>query len=72
VVIEIVDGIESLCGVLAQVTQDFAHVGPVFLLDMSVVVFFIRAATSELDLLLIAEGFEVIVNELRTVVGVDA
>ena len=31
-----------------------------------------QAATSELDLLLIAEGFAVIVNELRTVVGVDA
>ena len=44
-----------------------AHAGPVFPLDMSVVVFFIRAATSELDLLLIAEGFEVIVKELRTV-----
>jgi len=47
-------------------------VGPVFLLDMSVVVFFVRASTSELDLFLIAEGFEVIVNELRTVVGIDA
>jgi hypothetical protein len=72
VVIEIVDRIESLWGVVAQVTQDFAHMRPVFLLDMSVVVFFIRAATSELDLLLIAEGFDVIVNELRTVVGVGA
>ena len=63
--VEIVDGIESLWEIIAQVAQDFTHVSPVFLLDMGVVVFFIRASTSELDLFLITESFEVVVNELR-------
>jgi hypothetical protein len=42
VLVEIVDGIESLWGIIAQVAQDFTDVSPVFLLDVGVVVFFYR------------------------------
>ena len=62
----------SLLGVVALVAEDFAHMGPVFLFDMGVVVFFVRAPSGELDFLLITEGFEVVVDELRAVIGIDA
>ena len=58
--------------VIAQVAEDFTHVGPVFLLDMGVVIFFVRASTGELDLVLITEGLEVVVDELLAVIGIDA
>jgi len=46
--------------------------GPVFLFDMSVVVFFVGASSGELDLFLITERLEVIVDEFRAVVGIDS
>ena len=37
--------------------------GPVFLFDMSVVVFFVGPPSGELDFSVITEGFEVVVDE---------
>ena len=64
VLVEIVHGVESGLRVIAQVAQDFTHVGPVFLFDVSVVVFFVRPPSGELDLSLIAERLEVVVEVL--------
>lgn len=58
--------------VIAQVAEDFAYMGPVFLFDMGVVVFFVGTSSGELDFFLIAERFEMIVDELRAVVGIDS
>ena len=46
--------------------------GPVFLFDMSVVVFFVGAPLGELDFSVVAEGFEVVVDKLGSIVGIDA
>ena len=46
--------------------------GPVFLFDMSVVVFFVGTPSGELDFSLVTEGFEVLVDKLRAIVGIDA
>ena len=46
--------------------------GPVFLFDVCVIVFFVGPATGELDMILITEGLEVIVDKLRAVIGIDA
>lgn len=62
--VKIVHGLKSRWGVIAFIAKDFAHMGPVFLFDMGVVVFFVRASSSELDLVLIAESLEVIVDKL--------
>ena len=57
--------------VVAQVAQDFAHVSVVFLFDMGVVIFLVGPAASELNILLIAEGLEMIVDKFRTIVRID-
>ena len=72
VLVKIIDGLLGRFRIVAQVAKDFAYMGPVFLFDMSVVVFFVGASTGELDFFLITEGLEVIVDELRAVVGIDA
>ena len=52
--------------------MNFAHMGPIFLFDVSIVIFFVGASAGELDGLLITEGFEVVVDELTAVIGIDA
>jgi hypothetical protein len=61
--VKVVDGLKGRLGIIAFIAEDFAHMGPVFLFDVGVIVFFVRASSGELDLVLIAEGFEVIVPE---------
>src|SRR5215472_2018656 len=46
--------------------------GPVLLLDVGVVVLLVRAAAGELNLLRLAVVPQVLIDELRAVVGVDA
>jgi hypothetical protein len=46
--------------------------GPIFLFDVSVVILFVGAAAGKLNGLLITEGFEVVVDELTAVIGIDA
>src|SRR6202162_6391211 len=59
-------------GVVAHVAEELADVGSVFLLDVGVVVFLVGPAAGELDLLGLAVVPEMLVDELRAVVGVDA
>ena len=72
VLVKIIDGYLSRLTVIAQVAKDFAHMGPIFLFDVSVVILFVGAAAGELNGLLITEGLEVVVDELTAVIGIDA
>ena len=68
--IEVIDEFQGLGGVVTVPAQELTHMGPVFLFDMSIVVFLVGSATSELDVFLMAISPEVMVNEFRAVVGV--
>ena len=46
--------------------------GPIFLFDMGVVIFFVGAATGELDFVLITEGLEMVVDKFLAIIGIDA
>ena len=70
--VEIVDRREGGGGVVADVTEELADVGPVLLLDMGVVVFLVRPPAGELDGLGLAVVIQGGVDELGAVVGVDA
>jgi len=72
VAIEIVAGRPSLRGIVAQVAEQSADVGPVLLLDVSVVVLFVGTAARELDVMRLAVAPEMRMEELAAVVGVDA
>ncbi len=70
--VEGIHGVEGRGGVGAHVPQECADVGPVLLLDMGVIVFLVGALASELDPLSLAIPVEMVVDELRAVVGVNA
>ena len=63
VLIKLVHGSLSWRGVIAQIAKDFAHMGPIFLFDMGVVILFVGTTAGELDFVLITEGLEVIVDK---------
>src|SRR5215831_8537756 len=69
--VEIIDGLQGGWRSIAQVANDFTHMGPVFLFDMSVAVFFVGAPSGKLDFSLITEGFEMVVDKLRSIIGID-
>jgi len=72
VVVKVVDRREGLWRIEAGVAKQLAHMSPVFLLDMGVVVFLVRSSTRELDAVSTAVVQEMVVDEFRTVVGVDS
>jgi len=57
--------------VLALPSQQLAHVGPVFLFDVGVVVFFVGTPAGELNVLGFTPAFPMPIDELRAVVGVQ-
>src|SRR2546428_734384 len=63
VLIKLVHGSLSWRGVIAQIAKDFAHMGPIFLFDMGIVILFVGTTAGELDFVLITEGLEVIVDK---------
>jgi hypothetical protein len=57
-------------GIETAITNHFPHNIAVFLFDKTVVVFAIRSAAGELDMVLSAPGQELFVNELTAVITV--
>jgi len=57
--------------VVADVTHELGDVGPVLLLDVGVIVLLVGPAPRELDRLRLAVAVEMIVDELRAIVGID-
>jgi len=74
-IIELVGGLLGLCGVVAIPAHKLSDMGPVFLLDVGVVVFFVGTRSGELDSTaswaLLTEGKKVVVDKLAAVVRVD-
>ena len=74
-IIELVGGLLGLCGVVAIPAHKLSDMGPVFLLDVGVVVFFVGSRAGELDSTaswaLLTESKKVVVDELAAVVRVD-
>lgn len=73
--VEVIDGTKSPLGVVAIPAQKFADVGPVFLLDVGIIILFVFTGSCELDftaLSFAAEGPEMMVDEFGAVVGIDA
>lgn len=58
--------------VIAQVSDGFSDSGPVLLLDMSPIVLVARPRPGERDLMLDAVGQEMLVDEFRPLIGIDA
>ena len=75
-IIELVGGLLGLCGVIAIPAHKLSDMGPVFLLDVRVVVFFVGTRSGELNgaasWALLTEGKKVVVDELAAVVRVDS
>lgn len=72
--IKIVDGVEGLRRIVAIPAQEFAHVGPVFLFDVGIVVFLVGTGAGELDGRAcgpLTEGEQRVVDELGSVVRVN-
>jgi len=72
VAVEGVDGFQGLRGIVAVPAQELAHMGPVLLLDVGIVVLLIGAAAGELDgggLLAVLD--QMVVEELAAVIGVQ-
>jgi hypothetical protein len=70
--VEIVDRRLRLEGIIAVPAQELAHMGPIFLLDVCVVVFLIWSAAGELDLAPATVLEEMGIDELGAVVGIEA
>ena len=74
-IIELVGGLLGLCGVVAIPAHKLPDMGPVFLLDVRVVVLFVGTRSGELNgaasWALLTEGKKVVVDELTAVVRVD-
>jgi len=69
--VKIVHGLDGFRGIVAVPTDEFADMGPVFLLDMGVVVFFVGPAAGEVDLAIRTVFFDMVVDELAAVVDVQ-
>ena len=73
--INLIDPGLGLGGVIAIIAEDLSNLRTVLLFDVGVVVFFIRPGASELNFAVRrsepAKAPEVVVNELRPIVGVD-
>jgi hypothetical protein len=70
-----VEGMEGGTGgraLIAVIADHLPHGGPVLLLDVGLVVFLVGSTTRGGDALLLAVALEVVVDELRAVVGVQA
>src|SRR5262245_42091744 len=59
-------------GVVAHISQQLAHVRPVLLLDVRVVVLLVRPAARELNLVDLAVVPQMLIDELTAVIRVDA
>ena len=74
-IIELVGGLLGLCGVVAIPAHKLSDMGPVFLLDVRVVIFFVGTRAGELNGVaswaLLTEGKKAVVDKLTAVVGVD-
>ena len=70
--VQVVHGGKSLLGIVANIAQELSDVGPVLLLDVGIVIFFVRTAAGEMDFTLITIGLEVIVDEFRAIVGIHS
>ena len=70
--VEVIDGIYSFWGVIANITQDFSDMGVILLLDVGIVVFFVRPAAGELNLANLAVAEELLVYKGAVVVAVEA
>ena len=68
VAVEVVEQIDGGTGIDPLPTNEPPNMGPVLLLDVCVVVFLVRPATGELDLVLVAEANDMMVNELAAVI----
>ena len=69
--IEAIQLLQGLRGMVAVVADEPPYHGPVFLLDVGVVVLPVGSGPGEGDALLLAVGVEVVVDELAAVVGID-
>src|SRR5438552_285540 len=72
VTVEVVERRDRARRVVAVVAHELADMGPVLLLNVSVVVFLVGPPPRELDRLRLAVAIQVVVDELRAIVGVDA
>ena len=72
VAVEIVHSLHRCGGIVAVPAQELAHMRPIFLLHVRIVVFLIRTPSSELDLFPLTPGPQVPVDEFRTVIRVQA
>jgi hypothetical protein len=70
--VQVVQRKDGLHRVIAIPGHELADVGPVFLLDVGVVVLLVVAAAGELDAMGLAVMPQVVVDELAPIIGVDA
>lgn len=74
-IIELVGSLLGLCGVVAIPAHKLSDMGPVFLLDVRVIILFVGTRAGELNgtasWALLTEGKKVVVDELTAVVRVD-
>lgn len=72
VTVEFVHRFDGSPGVIALVAEQFADMSPVLLLDVGIVILFIRSTPGELNLVRLAVAVEVSIDKFRTVVRVNS
>jgi len=72
VAVEVVHGLQGLRGIVAVPAQELAHMGPVLLLNVGIVVLLVGPAAGELDLGLSAVFEQMVVEEFAAVIGVQS
>jgi hypothetical protein len=68
---ELVEEGQGLRGVKARPAEELAHVRPVFLFDVGIIVFLVGPAASELDLARLTVADEMVNDKLAAIVGVE-
>jgi len=72
VTVEIVHRFYSRERIITFPAQELAYVRPVLLLDVSIVIFFVRSSSGEVDVVLGTPGAEMPIDELRAVIRIEA
>jgi len=69
--IEGIHGVDGLLGIIADIAEDLTNVRPVFLLNMSVIIFLVGPSPRELNFPFLAVSIEKVVDKLCPIVRVD-
>jgi len=72
ILIQPIDCLQGRGEIVTVPSHEFLHMGPVFLLNMSVIVFSVRTAAGKLNSSLLAIPPKMVIDKLRTIIRVYA